>query len=692
MVLKNKSWEYFIKGLIIGFCLSIFLFLARRVYLQAPTSFGYFIHKMQIYSLLLIFACLHILIPIKKLYQFIYRYRFWLAFIFFIWLIINNFNGSSVAEYDKYIQPGMGSIYRQPLFGKSLAIRSDEWLASLSQKMSGSYSGFGCINSLTRGVDTPNLIASGGIQLDFAALRNPGNWGYYFLNYEHGLSWSWAYCWAFGPLIYFEFFNILTGKQKTLSLFAMILTWFSSFNMWWSLCSLLMNGLGIIVLFDYFLRTKKTIYRFLIGLSLAIVGADFVCGFYPPWQVPFGWFMLCIMIWQLVMIKPWTFFNKWDYVVFIIDLFFMFAIIARFLIIDLEYIQSITSTVYPGKRIEYGGFAINKALTYVNNLVDPEGKFHNPSEMGTFYSFFPLGILWWLVIQFKQKFSNKLLWAFALPIIILAWYCIRPMPVFLVKLLLLTNATYLRAIDIFIFINMVLFIVCLAEYNKQKEGSKIAAYIALLLSFLLMVIYLYKQHSYTLKTPFIAYVIAFISFLGIFIYLKYSDRIKNIICAIMASIFLYTNVLVNPIQVGAKPILTKPAYAKIQKIVKENPNKLWIGVDNLVIPNFVLAAGARTLNSVNYIPNKKLWDVLDPSGKAWQETNRYAHILMLLDNVEKLYRIATPDSIHIHLNHERLRKLNVNYVASLNDVGEEWKDILQLQYHEGNFFIYKVIK
>lgn len=687
MTLKNKKIEYFIKGLVVGVSIVLIAFLSRRTFLQAPNSWGFFLRKMEIYLLVILTINAHFLIKIDKLYEFIYKYRVLIALLFFVVIIVNNFNGSSVAEFDRYIQPGLGNIYKQPVFGHSLPIRSDEWLASLTQKMSGSYSGFSSINPLTRGTNTPGLIASGGIQLDFASLRNPGNWGYHLLDYEHGLSWSWAYCWAFGPLLYFELFNILTGNKKVLSLLGMIITWFSTFNTWWSLSSLFMNAVGIMVLFYYVLSTNKTLLRALLGLALAVVGADFICGFYPAWQVPMGWFMLCIMIWEIYHIKPWTSFKKQDWIVIIFCVVFMITIVARFLILDLEFIQSITKTSYPGSRVDYGSFSITKALTYPYNFFDPNWMFLNPSESGTFFSFFPFGLILCIVIQFKQKFKNALLWSFFPSLVILAWYCITPMPVWLAKLFMLDSGISSRAIDVFIFINTILFFVSISEYCDKKEMNIIGTIVISLASITPLIVYVFNN----IKDFRVYILICIIFIIYVLILTRSKKEITRILLFTLAGVIMLTNGKVNPIQVGVKSINTKPAYYEINRISKEKPEKLWVGIGNIVIPNFVLASGAKTLNSVNYIPNKALWDKLDPSGKAWNDTNRYAHILMELSDSEFTYEIPQADLIIIKLNKKKLKELGIHYVVSNNEIPDSWGDTLKLEYHEDNVFIYSVL-
>ena len=146
--------------------------------------------------------------------------------------------------------------------------------------------------------------------------------------------------------------------------------------------------------------------------------------------------------------------------------------------------------------------------------------------------------------------------------------------------------------------------------------------------------------------------------------------------------------------VGLDAVLSKPAAKKIQEIVSEDPNAIWISSSGgTVSGNFLLANGARTINSVNYIPNYEMWKKLDPD-KTYEEVwNRYAHInIELSESDESNYWINQADSITLSLCKSDFDKLKVNYILSQSEIDGEWSQYLEELYSEAGVWIYKVIE
>ena len=144
-------------------------------------------------------------------------------------------------------------------------------------------------------------------------------------------------------------------------------------------------------------------------MALAIAGADYACALYPAWQVPMGFIILSMMVWILIENDEWKHYQAADWIIFGIDVLFMFSIIARFIWIDMEYITGISETVYPGARVEYGGMSVQKLLGYLYVMfafIMPQA---NPCEMSCIAVAFPLGLLLDGYVLYKQRGKNTLL-------------------------------------------------------------------------------------------------------------------------------------------------------------------------------------------------------------------------------------------------------------------------------------------
>ena len=81
---------------------------------------------------------------------------------------------------------------------------------------------------------------------------------------------------------------------------------------------------------------------------------------------------------------------KWkDWGIGAVCVVFMVSIIGVYLKNDAEYLTDIMNTVYPGTRVSYGGFSLNRLLGYLYNFWMPFSSYGNPSEAGCFVTLFP---------------------------------------------------------------------------------------------------------------------------------------------------------------------------------------------------------------------------------------------------------------------------------------------------------------
>ena len=98
---------------------------------------------------------------------------------------------------------------------------------------------------------------------------------------------------------------ILTKGKKLYSVLGCVLIWFSSFNLWWSICGIMFAAIAIVVLFYYMVKAKNWKKRLLFGTMLAFAGTDFCTNLYPAWQVPFGWVVLTLIVWIVITNQEW---------------------------------------------------------------------------------------------------------------------------------------------------------------------------------------------------------------------------------------------------------------------------------------------------------------------------------------------------------------------------------------------------
>lgn len=683
----NKTQKYITLGLTISYILASMLLFS----LSSRTLHVNFVRVEFLGLLYLLFLVINVF-GWERTAKYIYKYR-WIIYILLIgFLVLNNINFSSIGCFNDTIQPGKGSDLIYPIFGYPRAIRSDEWLVNVPRMLSGQYSSYGPLNNIVRSVTTSNISASG-LQLDYASLSRPCYYGFYLLGAEYGESFFWSYSIVIGFAFWNELFLILTDRKKLLSFFGAVLIWFSCFNLWWSTCAPLMSGAAIVVLFFYFITAKKTGVRFIYGTLLAIAGADYVAPLYPAWQVPMGYIILSLMVWILVTNKNWRQFKKKDYFVFFIDVVFMISIIARYLYIELDYILAVQTTVYPGTRVDYGGMAIQKLLGYFTSLLSFLPVTSNPCEIGVIYCAFPLGLILMVYTQAKENGNNKLLWCLCVPTVILLTYCTIGLPPLLCKIILLTNSTRGRAVDFLGVLFAIELIVSLSE--MEKKGFLFPLWLGGLISFGC----LFAGCWYSLKIfenleyKYLIVILTFITFIFVTIVISnvrcFNLRRKSFY--ICSNLLLIASFLIHPIMIGIDAITSKPVAKAVQSIVEKDPDSRWVALDGIITPNFLIACGAPTINSVNYIPNYKMWNLLDSSRKYEEVWNRYAHVaISLSENKESEYVLNGQDCFTMILNKEDFDKLNVDYVFSQHEITGEWGQLFTNIYNEDGCWIYKV--
>lgn len=682
---QKKNWLAFV--LITFVSLGIIALICHA----SITRPAIFICRLEIFLLLYLFLILHCFFDVRKMYDWIHKHRLIIGIALFVFCVANCFNGSSLGMFNEYIQPGEGTDLISPILGRARAIRSDEWMVNVPRLMSAGYSEYGPLNDLVRATTSSNLVASGGLQLDYAALRDPSSWGYYLFGSEYGLSFQWSYRLIVGFLLWYELFIILTKGKRILSVFGASLIWFSTFNLWWSIVTQLITGPAIVVLFYYYIKQHNRTKRLLIGSALAIAGADYVCALYPAWQVPMGFIILSMMIWILIENDEWRHYQVKDWVVFSVNIFFMVSIIARFIWIDMEYITGISETVYPGARVEYGGMSVQKLLGYLYVMLAFIMTQANPCEMSCIAVVFPLGILLDVYVLYKQKGKNTLLICLSVPMLLLLLFCTTGLPPIIAKLFLMTYSTALRAVD---YLGIVLAIIMIVAIGEIHDGLKVNVPLAVAFSCTTIIpslLYCLSLDDRTIVR--IALIVLACIMICTIVLVLVEYRKLQYSGQIFASVALIsTGMLVNPIMVGTDAISSKPAFEEIQKLVDKNSGARWVGLNSIVLPQFVLACGAPTVNSINYIPNYEMWEILDPNKKYEEVWNRYAHMVVSLsDDGESHYELLGLDSIQLRLNRQDFLSIDIDFVVTQNQISGEWTEILESVYEESGIWIYKVI-
>lgn len=657
---------------------------------QPIQKYGITFYRIILIILLTIFVGLHLVVDVKKMYDWIFDKRVLIAFVLFFLGVANKFNFSSISQFDLYVQPDLGSQYVKPIFGESRRIRSDEWNASLTRAISAEYSNYGKTNDIPRATEVTNISASG-LYKSYSALARPQDWGYYLFGSEYGVSYIWCFQMAFGFLFSFELCYIISSKKRLVALMGACLIWFSSFNMWWSIATWLFAGQAALVMFYYFIHTENRGKRLFFGLFTAIFATDYAVSLYPAWQVPAGFVYAAILIWMFV--DGWSIIKryKWcDWLLAVGCVGFMVSIGVAYLKDYSEYMLAITNTVYPGTRVSYGGLSIYKLFGYIPALFAPFYVQANSSELSCFISFFPIPFILGIVLLVKEKGKDLLMAMLLVISAILSIYCIVEIPAPLAKMLLLTFSMPTRVADIVGYVQVLLLVIVISKSEKIKQPDWKIMTICMTV---VMAVTLYSIHTYYpeyLRMIYFVVIAIGIGCIGVLIFSNCKISYRRIGMILLTVLVLYTGLSVNPLVKGLDAIKSKPVAKKVAEIVEKDPGAKWIALDTIVNSNFLVACGAPTINSVNYIPNMEFWKKLDPAGEQEEVYNRYAHLAISLTNEDTSMELIQTDAIQLNLSYSDIEKLDIKYIWSIKELKSNADVKFKTLYTEDGVILYEV--
>ncbi len=659
---------------------------------------GILIYRILFCVTLVIFVGFNFVFGVEKTWDFIHHKRWYIFAVLMCFFVFNKFSFSSIGCFDKYVQSGEGSEYIKPIFGHPIEVRSDEWLVDASRLLSAEYVDYGKTNDIVMATPTPNLSASG-LYFSWSALAQPKLWGFYLFGSEYGFSFMWSFSMFFGFIISYEFCLLLSRKKRLLSLLGASLIWFSAYNMYWSVVSIMWTGMAAVVFWNYFWSELKSVKRLFYGLIFSVFASNYVVCLYPAWQVPFGYIFLAIAIWVVYENRECIGkYRRMDWIIVAVSCFVLISIIAVYLYNDYDYLIAVMNTKYPGARVGYGGYAINKLFNYYITQFASILSVDGICEKATFYAVFPLGIVlgvFWLI---QKRGRHLLLLLLMFPTVLIGTYCLVEIPHFIAKIFLMTFSTPGRAVDSLGFISIVMFLIVVSEI---KCGELKLPYVIGLVSLCsLPAIIIAIRVDYSIKRKMLMMFLALGTIILISIIILFSNemveekkvnfKLDKLAYSLLIFGMVTTGILVHPLMKGIDVIKSKPVANFIQDLVEEDKDAKWVAFDSLILSNYLISLGAPTINSVNYIPNFELWKTIDPEGTEEEKYNRYAHIVVNPTENETDIELVQNDYINLSFPIKELDKMGVKYVVSPIEVtiGNRY---LKKLYDRSGIYIYEFL-
>ena len=673
---------------------------------------GFIWDRIPILTVILFFAGSHFIFNIKELYNNIYKYRFYIAGIVLIYAVLMGYSGSSIGIYNDIIQPNNREIYYSPIFGDSRTIRTDEWAVNapsfVSQCVDPNGNNYSYYHDSLRGTKTEMFSQLNQPILDILSIGKPFTLGALILGASRGYSFLWTASIIALLLVSFEFCMVISKNNKLASLLGMLLISFSASTQWWQCYNIFTWGMLAIVLFDKFMLTKKFSTKILCSIGIFISGISYIFYFYPTWQVPYGYIYLAVLIW--VVIKNWKEYkiNEKDILLIIAIILAIGAILGIYFVKSADALKLITGTDYPGKRFETGGKEIKTIFSYVYSIVFPYkiDTIGNPCELSSMISFYPIPMLIAL-IYLVRNIKTKKHFSFLIPMLIISIvysiFMVFGVNEMFAKITLLYMTPAGRLAVPLGFSQILLIVYMLGNFTKEDiilKNEIIKKAGTVLASISIMYIALKTDMNILQNHPMYIYICGLILVYGIYQIVNINEeKNKKRLIMLLIPVAILTGATVHPIQKGISVLTDKPVAKKTQEIVSQDKeNNLWIcDSTNFMTNNYLLASGAKIINSTNLYTNFDLYKTVLGEEKSQKPEvryvyNRYSHINMEITEDKNDIELVQQDSIKISLTSEKIRELGVKYILTTRDLEQfDTEDVkYQKIYDEDGMIIYHV--
>ncbi|MBO2944781.1 hypothetical protein JJQ72_12440 [Paenibacillus sp. F411] len=623
------------------------------------------------------------------------RYRYGLAILLLVLLVLGRFTGSSLGFYDNMLQGNTSEYERSTLLGIPQGIRGDEWATEkpyyFAQIMGGTEMPYFNKNLSFNGNDM--VVSAFAPVKDVVITARPDLWGFLFLPKDYAFSFYWVSRIILLFMASFEMAYLLTKRYRYAVLGAVAII-FAPPVQWWlsqALMLMLMSGQFAIVLLNKYLKSNKGYIQALSLIGVAFFALVYTLTMYPATQVPLAYIFLAVLIYVLMINKDSRPFAPKRILQYVIAMIPLAGIIIYFYKKSSPALHTIMNTIYPGSNRPWIPLPWDYELYQFVNVftaIVRQPDFLNSSEISQFYTFSPFVIL--IVLLIAKKRSQEvvlplLLFGASMLLWIVSW--LPQMPVF--NKLTLFSFTYPVRITYAIGFGFTLLIISLLPLLEKKFVSytkKSASILSGVIGFLTLCIMTNSNNvfnyfkSFQIGTILMILSVMLLSFMGYLLLNGGKNRVRKF-SIILAFLSVLTTCMVNPITQGLDSMFEKTAMVEIREIDRED-NGRWMVSGSPTISNLVTAQGVARTTGTYYYPDWEMMTIIDKKHEYIDMWNQFAHIDMrltekklefsLLDHERSTKVNGTNRIIYIPI--ETVRELKIKYIFTMLPVPSTFLD------------------
>lgn len=600
-------------------------------------------------------------------FSLIVKYRYIVAAFIFIFCVTFKLHGSSISNYNTIFTNLSNPSDTGVVFGNGRAIRFDEYNVQTPYYFSQSYNDFKEKSHQMSIGGQDMIIGYNAPVKNITLIGKPFTWGYMMFDNEYGLSWYWSLKTILFVLMAFECCYILTKGNQKLSFLGSLLIVFSPSMQWWfspHMYDVFFWATTLLVVGYYFFMARMRWQKILFTILAPCCLIGFVLALFPSCQIPLGLIALVLMIVFIVRDKEQFKFDKIDILRVAFVVVVAGLVLGSFLLTAGEEVKMLSQTVYPGSRISVGGdMKLADLFTDLTNIRLPykDSNVADNCAVSTFNHLGPLFMLYFPFLFYKLRKIDKKNIAIGSTLFIIlcieAWFMLVGFPEWLSKI---TLFSYINRMKIVYGFTATLFTIwnfnMIVKYFK-KINKKVFFGCSLVFGILYFSTITASNIEYMSLKFYILEIIGFIMIAWLFILKK-----KTLAGVCLMLVIVVSSFTINPIAVGASPIYNHPISQKVEELINEDDGNWIYAGGPLDIQNFLLANGAKVINSTNFYPDYEKWKLIDPDFKNDFYYNRYAHITVNLITEETNYHVITGDWMVINMNYEDFKKWNPRYL------------------------------